>query len=318
MRIRILTKKSARNCAILVLSVVFFNGLALSEERENFKSKISFIILGGLRYMRVGDTNIHLESFDGYVSEMTDYEGGMIKKLANYNSELEKTPEFELRLDISPKFAISAGIGFITEKNESNFQFTDQVPSEPINFHTISTEPKVSATLLKLGTYYTIPLIRRVNLFLNGGINYYFSKVSLYKSHGFHAEIDLSPYFKEDKYDVSSNNFGLYGGMGFEYKISNYLALAMEFRGRYAKMKNLKGTRLFRNGRHMFPPPEESEEGILYIGERYMTDGWIDGYRPDLIISPSRPSGAEFRNIREAALDLSGYSLRLGIRIKLL
>ena len=117
-------------------------------------------------------------------------------------------------MDINPKLAICAGIGFITEKNESNFEFTDQVPLDPINFHTVSTEPKVSAVLLKFGTYYTIPLIRGINLFLNGGINYYSSKVSLYKSHGFHAEIDLSPYFKEDKYDVSSSNFGFYGGTG--------------------------------------------------------------------------------------------------------
>jgi opacity protein-like surface antigen len=317
MKSRILTKKSVRICVILVFSLVFFSRFAFSEERENFKSKLSFIISGGLRYMRVGDINTHLESFDGYLSEMTDYEGGMITKLDNYNSELEKTPEFELRLDIGPKFAISAGIELITEKNESNFEFTDQVPLDPINFHTITTEPNISAVLLKLGTYYTIPLVSRFNLFLNGGVNYYFSKVSLYKFHRFHEEIDLNPYGKEENYDVNSKNFGFYGGMGFEFKMTDHVALVMEFRGRYARIKNLKGTRVVRNGKSFLIPEEKSEEGILYIGERYMTDGWIDAYRPDLIISPSKPSGAEFRNIREAVLDFSGYSLRLGVRIKL-
>ena len=56
---------------------------------------------------------------------------------------------------------------------------------------------------------------------------------------------------------------------------------------------------------------EGEEKGILYIGEKK----WFDEYCPDLIISPSRLSGDEFRNVREAALDFSGYSLRLGIKL---
>jgi opacity protein-like surface antigen len=318
MRIRILSKKIVTICAILVFSLLFFSRFALSEERENFKSKLSFIISGGLRHMSVGDINTHLESFDDYLSNMTNYEGGMITKLDNYNSELEKTPEFELRLDISSKLAISAGIGFISQKNEGNFEFIDPFPfSGQAYTHIISTEPKASAVLLKLGSYYKIPIISGINLFLSGGINYYFSKVSLYKSHEFGRGLFLGSQIKEENYEVSSNNFGLYGGMGFEFRITEHITFVLGFRGRYARIKNLKGNRFIRVYRGWIWPEEKSEEGILYIGEKDMTDEWHGGYTPDLIISPSKPSGNEFRNIREAVLDFSGYSLRLGIRIKL-
>ncbi len=252
-----------------------------------------------------GDINNHLESYDNYIAKLTDYKGGRIKQI-----HLVSDLEGELRLDISPKFALSIGTGYIAGKNKSEFETTGP-PQSPFGYqHKFSFEPKIKIIPLKLGIYYTLPLRFGINLFLNGGLGYYFSKAYLLKYHmllygGWGEDYD--------EYDVSSNGLGVYGGIGFERNIGKSFALVLEFQGRYARIKNLKGKRSYYPA---WQPPIE-EEGILYVGERHLTNYGYDRYRPELIISPSRPSGDEFRNIREAVLDLSGFSLRAGIRIRL-
>jgi len=288
---------------IIFISWAFLSNITFSEEKR-CKLRFSINLTGGPRYTSIGDINKHLENFDNYLSEVTSYEGGKIKRLKND----KKTLEGELRLDVSSKFAIGFGIEKISEKNESRFEFTDPFPYDMDSFHIISTKPEVSAVNLKLGTYYTIPLVRRIYLILNGGIDYYISKASFYRYHEIRPEVYIWPYEKEEKYDISAGRFGFHGGIGFEYRIVNDLSIILEFQGRYARIKNLKGTKMITGG--IFTE-EREEEGVLYIGEKM----WFGEYCPDLIISPSRPSGDEFRDVRKAVLDFSGYSLRLGIKL---
>lgn len=305
MRIYVFKKKRVITLGLLFISLILFTRIASPKGIETFKPKFSIDVKWGPRYISIGDINKNLEAFDSYLSEMTSYEGNEIKRLNNY----KKTLEGELRLDVSSKFAIGVGIEKISEKNESRFEFTDPFPIHDRDlFHTISTKSEVSAVNLKLGTYYTIPLVRRINLILNGGIDYYNSEISLYKFHEFLPEVYIWRPYKEEEYNMSSKGFGFHGGIGFEYRILDDLSIVLEFQGRYARMKNLKGTKIITGG--IFTE-EREEEGILYIGEKM----WFGEYCPDLIISPSRPSGDEFRNVREAVLDFSGYSLRLGIKL---
>ena len=303
MIIYVFKKKRVITLGLLFISLILFTRIASPKGIESFKPKLSINIKWGPRYLNIGDINKHLETYNNYFAELTSYEGGKIKRLNNYKKSLEG----ELRLDVSSKFAIGVGIEKISEKNESRFEFTDPFPFHDMDlFHTISTKPEVSAVNLKLGTYYTIPLVRRINLILNGGIDYYISKASFYRYHELSPELGIPeywPYVKEEQYDVSSNGLGFHGGIGFEYRILDDLSIVLEFQGRYARMKNLKGTKIITD--------EGEEGGILYIGEKK----WFDEYCPDLIISPSRPNGDEFRNVREAVLDFSGYSLRLGIKL---
>jgi len=297
---------------LLFLSLVFLNRTASSEEREDVKQRFSIKFSGGSGYISVGDINTHLESYDNYLSERTNYEGGKTKTL-HYGSDLEG----ELRLDISSKFAISIGIGYIYGKSKSYFEYEGPFPFNTSweSKQSYFLKPRVKATPLKLKIYYSLPVTVRSNFFLNVGLGYYFSKASLYKCHWSSAYGGYWViYTKEEKYDISSNGFGFHGGIGFEYSIANNLALVIEVQGRYARLSNLKGNRYFSigTGSHY-----DEEEGILYIGEKDMTDeGYGENY-PDLIISSSKPIVDGFRNMKEVSLDLSGVTFRVGIRIKL-
>ncbi|MBA7526502.1 hypothetical protein ES705_18664 [subsurface metagenome] len=299
---------------ILFILIVFLSRIASSEERESFKPKFNIKINWGLRYMSVGDINTHLESLDSYISQMTYYQGGKTKKINNYGPDLEG----ELSLEVSPKFAIALGVGYIFGKSKSDFETLGSFPLQtpiisPLYWHHFIFETKVEAISLRLGIYNAFPLSSRINIFLNNGLDYYFSRATLNKN--------LLPQALEDftignekyhEYHINSNGFGFHSGIGFEYNISFYLAFVLEIQGRYAKIKNLKGNRSYYSWGGI-----EREKGILYIGER---DLFSEGYGkncPDLIFSESKPIGDEFQNIREASLDFSGISLRIGIKVKL-
>jgi hypothetical protein len=100
--------------------------------------------------------------------------------------------------------------------------------------------------------------------------------------------------------------------MGLEYNIANNLALVLEVKGRYAR-SNPQG----KETSSWFEEPFIIEEGNLYIGERNLLYEGYGEHCPDLVFYKSKPIGDEFQNMREAVLDLSGFSLRAGIRIKL-
>jgi len=310
MRRKILTKKRGTIWITLVFSMVFLIRIIYSEERENFNPKFSIKFSGGLNYITGGDINRHLKTYDTYLSEMTYYEGGETKRV-HYLSNLEG----ELRWDISSKYALSVGIGYIHGENESYFEFRGPFPFQSTweSSQNYIIKSGIKTIPLELGIYYTLPLRSRINLLFDIGICYYFSKGSLYKQHWSSA---YGGYFiiytKEERYDLTANGLGCYGGAGFEFDIANNLALVLEIQGRYARI-NLKGKRTS----SVWEAPWVEEEGNLYIGERDLMDKGYREHCPDLIISKSRPSGDEFQNIREAVLDLSGLSFKMGIRIKL-
>jgi len=322
-------KKSTRKITALGIACFFvlmsLSRIASAGEREDFKPRLSIKLTGGLRYMRVGDINTHIKSFDDFLSRaIPTYRGGKMKVINNYGSDFEG----ELRLDIGSKFAVGLGVGFISSESNSNFRTAGIYPFPEIWIYYIPdhliefvTELKTKTIPLKIGGYYNLPLGTKINVILNGGFGYYFSKCSLYK-YNLNVPLDPSYLFAEisNEYNVSGKNLGIHGGFGFEYKLTNSLALVAEAQRRYAKIKKLEGDRIYYYYKlaGLFGDLDQGkEEGILYIGERDMTDVGYGSQCPDLIISPTKPTGPEFRNIKQAGLDFSGISLRVGIRVKL-
>ncbi len=287
-------KKKRTIWAVLIISFVFLSRIAFSEEREIFKRKLSINLTSGYCSMNVGDINSYLKSFDNYLLETTNYKGGKIITL-HYFPEIE----LGLRLDLSSRFAVDVGMGFMSEKKESGFDFTENVPPY-IFYRHYSIEQEIKVLPLILKSHYSALSSSRVHLSLNFGLAYYFSKCSLI----IYESLPVMP--PPVVYSIKSRGPGLTGGIGLEYHLANFLALVFEGQGRYSKVRKLEGY-TYGSG--------EDGEGILYIGEKYYAAD--NRYRPYLITSPSKPSGDEYRNIKEAVLDLTGISLKFGIRIKL-
>lgn len=308
---------------LIIALTIFLSGIAQAEEKFNLNSRLSLKISGGLNHMNIGDINTFVESKYEFAKAFAEYCNnphtgwefsviGEIEKL-KWGHDFEQ----ELCLTITPKFEVGIGVGYIHGRNKSYF-ISRQVSTMKISgLHTdaSSIEPRVTAIPVKLGIYYRFPFIFKTKLFTNVGIGYYFAKSSLnWKMEEYDEDIYYhSSSFSSGECKVSSNGFGFHGGIGIEYSLTKNLSLIIEGQGRYVRIKNLKGENLG-VGDSKFSP--EGVSGTLYSYK----SGTFGNFFFNFILSEEKPDNAYWRNwrdIRETILDLSGFSLRVGIRIKL-
>lgn len=296
---------------IIFISWVYLSNITFSEEKRG-KLRLGIKLTGGWGYTLIGDINTHLESLNNI--ETFESATGEITKLKNWSPDWEA----ELRLNISRSFGISlATSGVINQKNESHLVMTG--PGIWGGWtDTFIFKPEAKARMpVKLGMYYNFPIISRINVFSTAGIGYYSASISNYRK--FHKIVSppgesywMSEYWKTDY----KANLGFHGGIGMEYSLTKNIGLVLEVQGRYVKIKNLKG----------FIQSEDSHS-IGRISKRtgylwsYKISAWDFGSYYNLDIDEEPPWGSipeiSISEVRKAIIDLSGFSLRAGIRIKL-
>jgi hypothetical protein len=87
--------------------------------------------------------------------------------------------------------------------------------------------------------------------------------------------------------------------------------LIFEALGQYAPLTGFRGTGTYQDSTMQDPL---SEDGKLYA---YDASVKSKSTFPLLLIRGQRPTEAYVENVREATIDFSGMSLRLGVKIKL-
>ncbi|NOR53216.1 MAG: outer membrane beta-barrel protein [Candidatus Aminicenantes bacterium] len=309
-------KKRGTIWLTLVFSMVFLIRIVYSEEREKFKPRFSLKITGGLAYMSLGDINENLntESILANRAErfwQVDFSLAEEIKNIHYGYDLEG----ELRINIISNFEIAVGTGCIHAKKES---YSILRGERSLSTYTLreAFEPMVTIIPIKLGIYYKLPLFKRTALLFHIGGGYYFTKSSLYRYQ--HREsysfIDYSRVrsWTEHTKKVSGGDFGFHGGIGFEYSLGKNLSVVIEVQGRDVKIKELKGKNIMETS--LYGGDREKTYGTLWY-YKWESEGEYLTYLPFSDLRPESPPWPH--TIRKAIFDLSGFSLKLGIRIKL-
>ena len=279
---------------ITIVSLLLLSQTALSDEMGKLKPGLGINLSGGYRFINIGDLNTYLKSFDKFLTETTDYQGDQIKTLHHF-------PEIGLALswNLNSRLAVDLGLEFISQKKGSSFGLTEDVLPYPY-YREYDIEQKIKVWPLTLRGCYLVLASPEVNLSVDLGLTYSFSRC--------HLNIwESSPVMPPPAvYSIKGHGPGLVGGIYLEHKLNSFLALRLEAQGRYSKLTKLEGSTA---------GTEDEGEGFLYIGEKYNSQS--DRYEPYLITSSSMPAGDEFKNMRKASLDLSGFSLKLGLKIRL-
>jgi hypothetical protein len=302
---------------VLTINLLFcITSIAFSKEGR-YKPGFSIKLTYGTNRYSWGDINECLESFNN--NELFEYMrsyfpeliSGEIIKLDNFASDWEA----ELRIDITRRFALSLAISeTIIRKNESSLTYIDRhLIGDQISAWTYKPEVKVS-TPVKLGIYYTLPFGSKININFNAGIGCYSAKVSEYMRHEVTFISGESEWTVLDWETYPKTVCGFHGGIGLEYSLMKNFALVVEVQRRNVKLKDLKGIWQY-EGKHSEGVHEE--KGTLYYYN--MWDLRL-GTRYDNLKVWERPpdfSIWDMRDIRKAVLDLTGYSFRMGIRIRL-
>jgi opacity protein-like surface antigen len=294
---------------VLPTFLIVFFFLVMEIQAKDFPKGFSLKFTGGYGTMLIGDINVVLEdqenSYSDWASLPDATKEGEFKKL-NRGFEYEG----ELIISLTEHFGIGIGAGYIQRAEPSKIAFELDTSVLYLNYD-ISYSPELSAIPIKLSIYYYFPIVSRMNLFLNGGIGYYFGKLnyrSVWDMHMVYEGWDSSDVRLDSIIETKDNGIGFHGGIGFEYDVMKNLAFFVEGAGRYIKLKDWEG------------------DSIEYIGVTY-DDGTTEGttetssgtlwyYEVVLKIQEEKPNGSNIRNVRKAEVDFSGFSFRIGLRVK--
>ncbi|UCE43162.1 MAG: outer membrane beta-barrel protein [Candidatus Aminicenantes bacterium] len=205
--------------------------------------------------------------------------------------------------NLSSRFALSGGVGYITGKYSAMRTGKNQ---EGLTTARSGINQKAKAVPVTLGIYYYLPVSSKSRVYINAGAGYYFARFSSSS----YREND-TPYKMDTDTTGSGGDVCFHGGSGFEYHLAENVAIVIEGFGRYAKISGFKGTRNQSDSNNW----SDSLDATHYHYAQY---AWTEEWLPRTGFGTEPPSGENIRNVRDYETDFTGYTLKLGLKIKLL
>jgi len=258
--------------------------------REKKIQYFDFTLFAGGNYSVGGDLNEGSLGLVDFYSGILGISAKGDLKPVHYGFSLGGEFSISLTSRLSLGFAIES---FQCEK-ESLADF-----SQAMQTYTVKTRPKLSTVPVGIMLSYAfIP-----DLYIKGGFSYYFSKCSYF------YQIQEEEQLQEWQGKATAQGLGLQGGLSFNRSIASHLSLVVELAGRYAKIGGFQGKDTFRDtsGQTL------TEKGTLYLIQAEVSEQ--QSY-PLLFIRESKPHEAGVLEAREAQIDFSGVSLKIGLRIR--
>lgn len=285
------------------LTVLCIFLLARPGNAQDFLKKFSLKISGGLGSTSGGDFNAFPDGMNSLAADLVPLLGlTKTGELENPNWGLDF--EGEVLFSLSENFGVGIGAGYQERSKETSLRLA----LEPLMSATLSWEPEYSLIPITLSGYYFFPIGSKMNAFLKAGIGYYFAKVDLKLREEYASFMGLEGW-NEDEFEAKDSGFGFHGSLGLEYHLTETIFLFAEGTGRYLKITDweFEGKSAFTSGVIM------ASGTLWYIEEFFVPTG---KYYPSLQISEQKPTGSLYRNVDAAEIDLSGFSFRIGIRIR--
>ncbi|MBE3124978.1 MAG: hypothetical protein IMZ54_07555 [Acidobacteria bacterium] len=272
-------------------------------------SALSLRLYGGFSRLAAGDLN---EGLDGYFELLELYEamvagsvtsGGYSPLHAGYNFGAD------LVFQLSPMIGVGIGAGYLQSSKSSLMTFS--MISIDGGAFTLTGTQKISAMPIRLAVFFTLPLSGKLSLTADAGGTYYAAlKLDAGQRLEFTAD-DWQEMSLSASRSSLTDNLGFQGSLGFEYKISHKMGFFIEAVGRYARFKNFDRATWTSEDSGGVP---ETDEGKIYLETNTDTDlgswSWF-------IVSAVPPISNAYNTYREPKIDLSGFSLQAGIRIRL-
>lgn len=252
----------------------------------------------GLWRMNLDEVNLALagweEKIKREVSSQTNwsFEAGEIPPL-----HLGFTFEGELTVFLTPRLALGVGAGYVY--SDLNEQDTLLSINKEDATHNYARPTKVSAYPITFLGYLFFPLGSKFNIYFKGGAGIIQAKYVGREAVKRAEEIR----FFYPSFEMAEANRSTYlGGLGFDYKFDPSLGFFIEATAQSAKVSGFSGENRL------------GEKGNLYIFEEYIPE--LDFWQAKMQVLPQEPGGENFRSVREATVDFSGFSVKIGIMLK--
>lgn len=259
--------------------------------QEKTLRRFHFTLFTGGNYAGGGDLNKGALGLADYYSGVLGITGKGAVKPVHYSFSFGG----EFSFSLTSRLSLAVEIESFQGEKESLTDF-GQVTQE---YH-IKTRPKLSAVPVGISVSYAFTPA----LYIKGGLSYYFAGCSyLY-------QIQEDDQLLEWMGEANARGLGLQGALGFTRSIGSRLGVVVELAGHLAKINGFQGKDTFQNssGQTLI------EKGTLYLIQAELSEQ--QSY-PLLFIRESKPHEAGVVDAREARIDFSGFSLKIGLRIHL-
>jgi hypothetical protein len=287
-------------CFLLLLCFLVPPGLAkVKQDGQNIRGirlsahGLSLKLYGGVSEIAGGDLNKGLE---GLIDVLNVPHG--IAVTGKYNP-VHFGPDFgaEIIFNLTSRLGLGLGIGYLQARKESSIEIAESENyMEPTHFYTRILRPRVEAIPLTLGLLYDIWTGGRFNLEASSGIGLYLGKAGL----GDTWTEKGSSLSSQTTWEGTSQAIGFHIGLGMELYLSQRTSFLVDVLGRYGRLRNIKGD-LIENGATI-------KDAVLWFCEQ--------GAYPLIIIDDSPPPAWRYSSIRKGEVNLSGVSVRVGVKIR--
>jgi len=276
--------------------------LAAAAQAETQKRGLHLKLSGGIGSFTGGDFNTFFgDTIPFYESVLSAY--GFTRQ-GEYQ-ELKKAwnASGEILVDLSRVFSAGVAIEYHQADNQSAFSW-----SHPeYNSLSVDIAPSLNVVPIKLNAYVTVPLTPALRASVNGGLGIYTARATFDYLEDSRIPEDEGMFKSEIR--ANGTGYGLHGGLGLELKLSPGFAVFTEGSYRHAKLDNLDG----RMSVQADSPFTETVEGKIWYFE-FFDDS--SSRRLSGISFGDRPEEDGLTLLRELELELSGFSLEIGFRVR--
>ena len=276
-----------------------------TERTESRYSPLALRLFGGFSQVEAGDINNGLDGNYEWLKFYSAYGWGTVT--GSYNPlHNGYHAGADLIFQINRNVGIGIGTGYMRFSKSSLATWSFGTEDAKL-----SGTPTLSAVPIRLGLFLTVPLANWINLTINGGVAAFAalkldSRQRFDYSDGDWTEMSLSASKK-----AAIDNLGFEGSLGLEFMISRNTGFFVEVLGRYARLKNFDKATM--SDRYQWGDVE-TIEGRLYLEIYRYAQGDLSTFTVEETPPVSDPPYAVFT---EPKIDLSGFSLQAGLRIRL-
>lgn len=255
-----------------------------------------------------GDIDTWLESFTQLWQDWQNANGGSVQGLFS-PLDYGTTFDVELRIPIVAGFALNLSGSRLSTQQEDTITYQTSGGAQTEQ-HLLGNQ--ILALPFKVGISYSLPLLKGLHFIVQGGRQIVFVRYENKESYQalFQSEGREFSYWFEKDGRFRSEALGYYASISAEFDIVSFLALSAEAEKTWSNVSGFKGPYNYRD----FEGQDDSGEASLYFYESNQWD--LDTYYTLLTGHLERPQGAEIRNLRQGELSFSGFSFKMGLRIK--
>jgi hypothetical protein len=274
-----------------------------------FSQESSIKLTGGFGFATGGDLNKTIQGTSDLRRDFDEATGELKPVNLGLNFDVEFIHHF------TSNIGLGLGVGYFRASKESGPSSSEiSIPGVFSLGSEYSIKPSIKAVPITLNVHYFLSAGSKLSFDFHAGIGYY---LAILDFHGQDVLSDsffdqISEHWTEDTtFSATKGGLGFQAGVGFEFAVARDVAIVCDVFGRLASVSGFKGKYTFKQGGdytweesasdYYFWSYDETFDSSLYTQFDFYTD---------------KPEGEGITNARQGTVDLSGFGITIGLRIK--